>query len=372
MKTLSKILKRIHSNLSKFQFFCIGLLAISVIAACIFNLDSSLTEKIYYQIIYAKFRWAWDHSLSLLPFPVLYLWLFGLMAFFYNLIYRLYKRQLNYIELIINILCLFSLHLCWFYWTWGYNYNRMQLGIRWQLNEEISESDFIETLKKQSILVDSLRIADSSALDSPNFKSIELESEVRHLVNDFLRSYDFLDFPSIRCRDLNPPGFLLVWSASGVYLPFCGESQIDAGLSVYSKPFTMAHELSHGMGWTHEGDCNLIAYLACRISTDPYIRYSAELNYWRYLLHNASRNYPELYKQLIFQSQLKVKHDLQHIHEAINRYPEFLPNVRDWFYEWFLKQNGIQSGQKSYSEIIPMVINYNKKFSAELIKPKAN
>ncbi|MBK8295781.1 MAG: DUF3810 family protein [Saprospiraceae bacterium] len=361
MKTLIKILRSVYTKLSKFQVFCLGFLGITIVSAWIFNLDNNLTEKIYHNLIYSKFRWVWDLCISWLPFPVLYLWLFVLLACCLILIYRLRNHQLSYTNLIINVLCLILFHYCWFYWTWGFNYHREPLGIRWQLYSEISESEFIESLKQQSLLVDSLRIADSSVLDYPDFNAFKMESEIRSLVNDFLKSYDFLSFSRIRCRNLSPPGFLLVWSTSGVYLPFCGESQIDAGLSVYSKPFTMAHELSHGMGWTHEGDCNLIAYLACRVSGNPYIRYAAELNYWRYLLNAASRNYPEIYKQMIFEANTKVKHDLLMIHEANNRYPEFLPHVRDWFYEWYLKQNGIQTGQKSYAEIIPMVINYDKK-----------
>lgn len=361
MKNLIKILRSVYTNLSKFQVFCLGLLGITVVSAWIFNLDSSLTEKIYHQLIYSKIRWIWDFGISWLPIPVLYIWLFGLLAFFAILIYKLRNHQLSYIKLIINLLCLISFHYCWFYWAWGFNYHRVPLGFRWQLYKEISDDEFVESLKKQSQLVDSMRIADSTDLDNPDFNAFKMESEIRSLVNDFLKSNDFLSFSRIRCRNLSPPGFLLVWSTSGVYLPFCGESQIDAGLSVYSKPFTMAHELSHGMGWTHEGDCNLIAYLSCRHSENPYIRYAAELNYWRYLLNAASRNYPEIYKQIIIQANKKVKRDLQMIQEANNRYPEILPQLRDWFYEWYLKQNGIQSGQKSYAEIIPMVINYDKK-----------
>lgn len=361
MKTLSKILKNVKSNVSVCHFYSFGFLAFSLAASVFFNSNSALTEQIYYRLIYSNFRWLWDHSFSFLPLPVIYIWLAFVFTYTFYSFYQYFKNKVKYTKLIINLLCFISLHICWFYWAWGYNYNRIQLGIRWNLYSDITENEFIEALKEQTQLVGTLRIADSIILDAPMQNPLALESEVRKLINNFQESHGFLSFSGIRCRDLKPSGFLLIWAASGVYLPFCSESQIDAGLSVYSKPFTIAHELSHGMGWTHEGDCNLIAYLACRNSKNPYIRYCAELNYWRYLLSHASRNFSEIYNQTISQIPLKVKSDLLSIHEANNRYPEFLPNFRNWFYEWYLIKNGIQSGQKSYTELIPMLINYKKK-----------
>jgi hypothetical protein len=152
-----------------------------------------------------------------------------------------------------------------------------------------------------------------------------------------------------------------VWSTSGVYMPFAGESQLDGGLHKLSKPFTMAHELCHGMGWTHEGDCNFMAYLICRKSEDVFVRYSAELGYWRYLFANASRVHPEHFKQVRSSLNPDVLNDLIEINAANNRYPEIFPTLREWFYDWFLKKQGIASGDKSYSEIIRMVVNYELK-----------
>lgn len=258
-------------------------------------------------------------------------------------------------------LCYFTIlafHFILFYWSWGFNYARNSLGDRWNINRPITQSQFLEEFYAQTKLVDSLRIHFKDEIDRFEFKSEFMEFHIRELVLEFHKKYQYKEFKRIRCRDLSIHGILLVWSTSGVYMPFVGESQIDGGLHTLSKPFTMAHELCHNMGWTHEGDCNFLAYQICRMSELPAVRYSAELNYWRYLFSNASRAHREEFEKIKAALGHDVIVDLNAIHKANNRYPEILPKLRALFYDWYLKKHGIPTGDKSYSEIIRMVVHF--------------
>ncbi len=361
MKRLIEILKNGWKQTTRLHLACFSLLFISITFSKIFEKYPVWAETFYYRTLFIGFRRIWDPLIAIIPFPVFYIWMSLILGFIFYLFRSFYLRKISFIYLILNVLSLISFQASWFYWTWAYNYNKPSLGYQWNLLSTIQDSEFNESLINQTNLVDSLRNLDSTFLGSPKVNLSILEQDLRSLINAFQAANGFPVFPGIRCRSLNPPGILMVWSTSGVYLPFIGESQIDAGLSAYSIPFTMAHELAHGAGWTNEGDCNFIAYLACRVSKDAFIRYSTELNYWRYLLSTASNKDPQLYKQQIKQCSDKVKSDLKAIHEANNRYPELIPALRDWFYDWYLKQNGISNGEISYSDIITLVINYNKK-----------
>ena len=220
-------------------------------------------------------------------------------------------------------LAFLAAHFIWFYWSWGFNYSRITLGQRWNINAPINDEVFLKEFHDQTKLIDSLRTEFKTEIDHYQIKPVELENQVRKLVIDFQRDNRFMTFEKTRCRNLSLQGILLVWSTSGVYMPFAGESQLDGGLHRLSKPFTMAHELCHGMGWTHEGDCNFMAYLICRKSNDVFVRYSAELGYWRYLFANASRVHPEQFKQVRSSLNPDVLNDLVEINEANNRFRKY-------------------------------------------------
>lgn len=333
---------------------------ITIIFSFIFHMYPALVESFYYKYIYNSFRVVWDLVFSWNPFPMFYIWLIILLIFFIIILRNIIFKQGRKIQSLQYIFILVAFHGIWFYWSWGFNYGRKTIGQRWELNEVVSEDLFLKEFYKQSKLVDSLRQSFKSEIDNYALLAIDLEHEMIKLVNQFHKENGFLVFPGVRCRELSLHGILLIWSTSGVYMPFAGESQIDGGLHKLSKPFTMAHELCHGMAWTHEGDCNFLAYLVCKKSNDPFIRYSGELNYWRYLYANASRVHPEIFKQVRSGLGMELLNDLVEINEANNRYPEIFPKLRSWFYDWYLKKHGIVEGDKSYSQIIRMVINYNR------------
>ncbi len=320
-----------------------------------------ITERIYYDKIYTGFRLVWDSVVSYCPFPLFYIWLLIPLALIIGLLMSiLFKKYRNYglFKLYFFIL---AMHYVLFYWTWGFNYSRINLGDRWNVNNPIQDSQFIEEFYHQSAIIDSLRSLFKDKIDHYAFHAPQMEQHIRILVQNFHKNFGFNTFKKIRCRDLNFNGILLIWSTSGVYLPFIGESQIDGGLHDLSKPFTMAHEFCHSMGWTHEGDCNFLAYLICKQSPDPVIRYSAELNYWRYLYANASRAHPNHFQTVSKLLSVEVLDDLHDINQKNNQYPEVFPLIRAWLYDWFLKQHGMPGGDKSYAEIIRMVIHYKSK-----------
>ena len=61
---------------------------------------------------------------------------------------------------------------------------------------------------------------------------------------------------------------------TGMYFAFTVESNINTLPPFYTIPATMGHELAHQCGYMREDEANFIAYLACKQSGDPLIRYS--------------------------------------------------------------------------------------------------
>lgn len=90
------------------------------------------------------------------------------------------------------------------------------------------------------------------------------------------------------------------FNLAGIYFPVTVEANYNQAMPVSSQGFTACHELSHLSGFIREDEANFIAFIACRESGDPYLRYSGYLGALTYTMNAyysvAEReDYGELY-----------------------------------------------------------------------------
>ena len=140
---------------------------------------------------------------------------------------------------------------------------------------------------------------------------------------------------------------------SGIYMPFVGEANMDAANYFLEKPFTLAHEISHGLGWTDEGTCNFIAYLACTQSKNPFLKYSGYISYYRYAAPAYRRFNNEDYKKFRETLSPDFRNDLDAINKSIQKYPLWFSS--DALNDTFLKAQGVKAGINSYNQVILLV-----------------
>lgn len=189
---------------------------------------------------------------------------------------------------------------------------------------------------------------------------IEIENEARVRQEALLDDWGKPTFGRVRIRSL-PRGSLLRLRTSGIYIPHVFEGHIDNGIYYKQKPFTLAHEMAHGYGYTDESVCNFIGYLTCTQSDLPQLQYSAELAYWRYLAKYYKYWYPEQWQLDYEQLHPDIKEDLAQIRHHILRYKDIMPKMRDVIYDNYLKSHGVKAGIKSYDEMIHLVAAYRAK-----------
>lgn len=60
----------------------------------------------------------------------------------------------------------------------------------------------------------------------------------------------------------------------GMFIPFTGEALVNEAMPACCLPFVACHEAAHARGFAREEDANLLAYLACSASQEPYFRFS--------------------------------------------------------------------------------------------------
>ena len=183
------------------------------------------------------------------------------------------------------------------------------------------------------------------------------------LREDLQRTLTEIDLPvygDVRARKIRPKGSLLHLSTAGVYLPWAGEGHIDKGLHPITHPFTMIHEMSHGYGWTGEDECNFLALITAISSDNDWAKYSGYFGYWRYLRYQLYQLDQEAFDQLYRRGDDRIMKDYSDILAYSRNYREILPELRDLFYDTYLKSHGISSGLINYNQMIRLTYRWEQ------------
>lgn len=360
-----------NKNKNKWIWIVLGVSAILV--RVLFSFSPELTERIYSRGIFVGIRCLLDYTLGWMPFPVVFVFIIGLVVFIFYKIRNLMRTHQSILHSITRVgfsLVSFLFGLVFFFLVmWGYNYGRLPLEKTMGLNPQPLSMEELKTeldFNTQEVTA-ARRIIPNVSDESikAEYLSDDLENEIREIVEALLEDLDYPTAGSVRGRMLQPKGILLRFSTAGVYFPWSGESNIDAGLHPIQKPFTLAHEFAHGYGFTDEGTCNFLAYLACIKSDNEFFQYSGYLSYWRYLASSYRRYDRAIYKTYFDSLPKGMIADLYAIDANSDKYPDILPELRNAAYDTYLKTQGIKEGMKNYSRIVILAKVWREKKSGE-------
>lgn len=308
---------------------------------------SSLNEAIYKNKIYPAIRWLLNHTFGLLPFPAFYIVFPALfILLFYILIRQLIAKK--HAQAILNTLSYLVFIFCTFLWLWGYNYNNNDLIPQPSLDEiVIKKVNVLQTFERAQKLRN--RLDDNITSHKWNMQTYEFILDSGQV---WLNQANALlhQEPAQTSKGFRHwfSGGLLRWAVVGMYFPFTGESTIDKALHGIRLPSTMLHEWAHSMGHTHEGDCNLLAYLAAQYSNHTFIRYSAEIERLREELIFVAIQNPQLYQELKSALPLSIEEDLDSIRNHHAKYRGKTNELGNWFNDQYLKTLSSENGVDEY------------------------
>lgn len=320
-------------------------------------------ETYYSRGFFLGVRLLIDYTIAWLPFPVLYLVVGGLLWQTGRWVWKWRHRRGNWMELaatsLTGLLAFAGGAVFLFLVMWGFNYGRVPVEEQLSLDlQPLTEAELKQELFGEAEELRQLRYAipgaGTEALDA-SFLPNDLEAHLRGNLERVLRQHGYQTVGRVRAKIIYPRGIFLRFSSSGMYFPWTGEGQVDAGLDPLSRVSVMAHELSHGYGFGDEGTCNFWAYLACAASPDPLIAYAGKLDHFRTLAANFLRYDREAYRSFRESLPLGVQADLDAVNENLRKYPDIMPNLRYAAYDTYLKAQGIPEGMKNYSRVIMMV-----------------
>ncbi|NJC26418.1 DUF3810 family protein [Neolewinella antarctica] len=341
---------------------------LSILLVLRFILPASAIEAVYSRGVFPVFRTVWDHTFPLLPIPLFFVfWLVVILLFARSLVqWNRARKQSSaggaWKSLPGKIWNGAALLISVFLLGWGFNYGRVpvdeQLGFNRYNPTQDELRDRVYTEAEELAILRKKVTLDTQALSSlllpPN-----LEPRVRAQVAQAFTDHGYPAPGRPRARQLQPKGILLRWSTAGVYWPWAGEANIDAGLHHLQKPAVMAHEFAHAYGFGDEGTCTFWAWLAGRETNDPYLNYAFKLAYWRQIAGRLRRAEPVEYTEWRAANlDPGIRNDLQAIYDNSAKYQDIAPAVRDLTYDAYLRAQGVHGGLANYGTVIQLVEGY--------------
>ncbi|SDE90386.1 DUF3810 domain-containing protein [Epilithonimonas hungarica] len=162
--------------------------------------------------------------------------------------------------------------------------------------------------------------------------------------------------PSLYDNFMNYTGIL------GYYNPFTAESQFNPNLPSTNTPFTLAHEMSHQLGYAREQEASFIAYLCAKNSKNEDLQYSAQLYVLKSLLRALSKNdsNKDFVLKLISQYSEKMQKDRKNELEFYEKNEGIISDFFGVTNDLFLKTNQ-QDGRITYSYFINLLFTYETK-----------
>ena len=349
----------------KYLFYpALTVFLISVAVLTAGNLSTFFADT-YAGTVSAKLREIFAHITYKIPFSVAEVAVILIIPLILFLIIRIIvKRRLRVLtNTVIGILSVIMLMLAVFINHYGICYRTTKVEQKYGLDiENVTQDSVFDAGKLLISYID--ESIDNVKFDENDFSVMPYD--YGELNKKIYKGYSEIFDSMPKVLSLKKVALSEKWTythTSGIYVPFTGESNVNTNYPDYIEAYTAAHEIAHQLGVASEDEANFYAFLACVNSGDDYLKYSASLNMFEYLIEDLSReraiklaSYVDerVMKEYIAYNKFFEKYDNNKIAEVSNA-------VNDMY----LKSQGEADGIRTYSKVSALFTAYCEKYIAE-------
>lgn len=340
------------------KYWYLILAIITSIFLFIFKLFPPLTEYIYSNGLYRLISAISSRISNLIPFSlfdvfaaIVLLYALGILIY-----YSLIKR--NFKKLLLSIVQIISVLFFLFYWSWGFNYYRVDPFKRHEMIEPEFHIEYITEALDTIIPALNSNYAAEMSLSEEEVDQI-IEKTYKKLHQEFS-----LNYPNGKRRPKKMlfSGIYTKSSIYGYFGPFFNEIHLNPNLLAKQYPTVLAHEKAHQFGITSEAECNFFGYIICKKSGNQELMYCADqkivLKFLRYLKINS----PELYENYLERIRPEVMQDFRDIKEHwAQLIHQNAAKMSSKAYNVYLKSNGIKKGIDDYDMVTELLIAWEHK-----------
>lgn len=315
--------------------------------------------RCYADWFYPHLSWFVTGLSSLIPFSIgdvfITLALIGLIAL---PIYSHFKGKVGWRKSLLRDGEYLLWIYVWFYIAWGLNYSQPHFLHRAHIQPAAyTPALFNRFVDRYITLLNKSYVATVADEDTVSSEVSRIYSQISDSLKVLAPQHSYLRVKTMLFSD-----FISSVGVSGYMGPFFNEFHLNGNLLPIDYPATYAHEMAHLLGISQEAEANFYAYQVCTRSDNPAIRFSGYYFVLGYVLRNA--------RMVMTDAQFdRVKHlirpeikRLYHYHRCYWQalYSPTLGAIQDWLYEMYLKGNKIENGQKNYSQVVGLLISYER------------
>lgn len=262
------------------------------------------------------------------------------------------------------ILSVLSLVLTTFIWSFGAGYRTTTLDKRLGLVlEPVSAEELYNTAE---ILRENVEREAKEVFFVRGSSSVmpytlgELGEKLEATYGRASTKYDFLPLMSVKLKPVMLSEPLSYTHITGIYTFFTGETNINVVFPDYTLPYTAAHELAHARGIAREDEANFIAFIVSLESEEAYVRYSAYLNLYEYVISALYRADVALYEKTVLKLSKPVRDELVAYSAFFEKYKDSVASeVSGAVNDTFLSVQGT-AGSASYGMVVDLAVAYYK------------
>lgn len=314
----------------------------------------------YASDFYPVFSWLFTGISAIIPFSIGDVFvIFSLFVVILMPIYIRYKYHMRWGKILsCDIEYLLWVYI-WFYIAWGLNYSQ----------PHFMQRTHIKPVQYTSALF--ARFVDHYITDLNNSYvasfPVNKENVNREIPLIYSKVSDSLKIHAPQHNYLRPKtmlfsDFISSVGVSGYMGPFFCEFHLNRNLLPIDYPAVYAHEMAHLLGISSEAEANFYAYEVCLRSDNPSVRFSGYFFIMGYVLSNAkilmTTEQFNRVKRLIRPEIKRLYTYHRYYWQAL--YSPTLGAAQNWLYELYLKGNKIENGQKNYSQVVELLISYER------------
>lgn len=324
-------------------------------------------ERWYSNGLYPLISKGFRYAFGWLPFSfgdVMYVVLIGLAL---REIFLLFKSRFKTIKsFLIRTLALVSIVYFAFHILWGINYYRLPLHKALRIDKEYTTEELAsltkKLIRKSNTLHQSLAVHDSAMVEFAFTKQETFNSTLNGYAS-LKKLFPKLNYPPISIKNSLLRYPLSIMGYSGYLNPITNEAQINGMVPAHRWPVIACHEQAHQLGFAKENEANFIAVMATLANEDLYFQYSGSIFALRYCLSDLYRRDKELGKVMRARINPGILAQYQSSRDFWDTMDNPLEPFFDLFYSNYLKANNQPAGLKSYSYMVALLVNYDKRFT---------
>lgn len=154
----------------------------------------------------------------------------------------------------------------------------------------------------------------------------------------------------------------------GYYFPFSMEANINSVMYITNVAPTICHELAHTKGFIYEDDANMIGFLACIHSDDPFLQYCGYLSVLSYVNNdfyesigknqNTYRRHVRISDGVADDNIFLTREEWQTVEKKAVVKTSTVKKVSSTLMDVTLKLNGVEEGVLQYNNVVGLLLTY--------------